>query len=214
MNTYPVITIGRQVGSGGREIGEKLASLLGMDFYDKELIRIASRESGLGEAYFEQADEKKRFTFSGGMLGVRVPWVDEAYSAYTLSNETLFKIQSDVIRSLAAKKACLFVGRCADYVLRDHPRCLNLFISADLEDRIRRIAALQKLPEDKALSFIERTDRQRAGYYGYFSGKTWGAAASYHLCVNSSVLGIDETVSLLHYYARKRFGNPGKCQPT
>ena len=200
-----VITIGRQLGSGGREIGEKLAAHLGISFYDKELIQIASKESGLGKEYFERIDEKKRITIFGGLFGLRSHMADEAYSTYYLSDETLFKIQSDVIRELAEKGSCLFVGRCADYVLKDNPRCLNVFISADINDRIRRITEIQKIPADKARDFIEKADKRRAGYYNYFSNKVWGAAESYHLCINSSVLGIDETVTLIRHFTEKRF---------
>jgi cytidylate kinase len=200
-----IITIGRQLGSGGREIGQKLSVRLGISFYDKELIRIASQESGLKEDVFERADEKKRFSLFGGLLSFRGTEASEIYLSYYLTNETLFKIQSDVIRSLAEQKSCIFVGRCADYVLKENPRCLNLFISADMDDRIKRIAEIQNLPEDKARNYIEKMDRNRTRYYNYFSGKTWGAAESYHLCINSSVLGIDETVNFIRELAEKRF---------
>ena len=200
-----VITIGRQLGSGGREIGLKLSAFLGISFYDKELICIASRESGLKEEFFEKADEKKRFSLFGGLLGLRTPAADDIYMNNYLTSETLFKIQSDVIRSLAEQKSCIFVGRCADYVLKDTPRSLNLFISANLNDRIKRIAAIHNLSENKARIEIEKTDRERARYYNYFSGKVWGAAGSYHLCINSSALGIDETVAIIYMFAEKKF---------
>jgi cytidylate kinase len=203
-NNY-IINIGRQLGSGGREIGLKLSSRLGIPFYDKELIRIASQESGLKEEVFEKADEKKHFSLFGGLLGLRGSATNEIYLNYYLTDETLFKIQSDVIRALAEKQSCLFVGRCADYILKENPRCLNVFICADLDDRIKRIAEIQHLPEKKAKDYIEKTDKNRAQYYNYFSDKTWGVAESYHLCINSSVLGIDETVSFISLIAEKRF---------
>jgi len=206
MKTDYVITIGRQLGSGGRIIGEKLALQLGISFYDKELIQIASQESGLGKEYFEQADEKKTFSVFGGLFGLRGTMADEPFLTYYLNNETLFKIQSDVIRRLAEKGSCLFVGRCADYVLGNNPRCLNLFISANMNDRVRRIAELQKMTVEKARDYIEKADKRRAGYYNYFSNKEWGAADTYHLCVNSSVLGIEETVAFIRQFAEKRFG--------
>lgn len=201
-----VITIGRQLGSGGRLIGEKLASLFGISFYDKELIQIASQESGLSKEFFEQADEKKSFSVFGGLFGWRGTIAEEHFSTYYLNNETLFKIQSDVIRKLAEKGSCLFVGRCADYVLGDNPRCLNIFICADMNDRVMRISELQKMTDEKARDYIEKADKRRAGYYNYFSNKEWGAAETYHLCVNSSVLGINETVNLIQQFAVKRFG--------
>jgi cytidylate kinase len=200
-----VITVGRQLGSGGRIIGENLAGQLGIAFYDKELIKIASQESGLGKEYFEQADEKKSYSIFGGLFGLRGTLADEPFSHYYLNNETLFKIQSDVIRDLAEKGPCLFVGRCADYVLKENPRCVNVFISADMNDRIKRVAEVQNISAEKARDFIEKADKQREGYYNYFSNKVWGAAESYHLCVNSSVLGIDETVNLIRHFAEKKF---------
>jgi len=201
-----VITIGRQLGSGGRLIGEKLAAQLGISFYDKELIQIASQESGLSKELFEQADEKKSYSVFGGLFGLRGTIAEEHFSTYYLNNETLFKIQSDVIRKLSEKGSCLFVGRCADYVLGDNPRCLNIFICADMNDRVMRIAELQKMTAEKARDYIEKADKKRAGYYNYFSNKEWGAAGTYHLCVNSSVLGINETVSLIQQFSVKRFG--------
>jgi cytidylate kinase len=205
MNKYYVITIGRQLGSGGLIIGEKLAAQLGISFYDKELIQIAAQESGLGKEYFEQADEKKGNSIFGGFFGLRGTIAEEPFSTYYLNNETLFKIQSDVIRKLAEKGSCLFVGRCADYVLADNPRCLNIFVYADMKDRIKRIEELQKITAEKARDFIDKSDKKRAGYYNYFSNKVWGVAESYHLCINSSVLGIDETVTLIRQLATKRF---------
>ncbi len=204
-NNY-VITIGRQLGSGGREAGLKLAGLLGISFYDKELIRIASRESGLNERFFEKADEKKRFSLFWGLFGMHSPQTQELYSGYYLSDETLFKIQSDVIRSLAEKQSCLFVGRCADYVLKDYPRRLSIFLSADLNDRIKRVVEIHKISEKDAGDLIEKTDKQRSSYYNYFSSKSWCSSESYHLCLNTSLLGIDETVNFIRQIVSKRFG--------
>jgi cytidylate kinase len=206
MNKNFVITIGRQLGSGGREIGEKLAKLLEISFYDKELIFIASKESGLGKEFFEKVDEKRRLPIIGGLFGLKGSMSVEPFSNYYLSNETLFNIQSDIIRKLADKGSSLFVGRCADYVLKDHPRCLNIFISADVQERIKRIAGINNISEDKAAELIEKSDKQRAGYYNYFSDKTWSAIESYHLCINSSVLEIDGTVEMIRLFATRRFG--------
>lgn len=201
-----VITIGRQLGSGGREIGQKLSARLGIAFYDKELIRIASRESGLKEEFFERVDEQKHFSLFPGLFGIRTTGTDDFFSNYYLSNETLFKIQSDVMRRLAKEGSSIFVGRCADYVLKEHRDSLNLFISANTDDRIRRIAVSHKITEEKAREIIEKTDKGRSAYYNYFSAKTWGAAESYHLCINSSLLGIGSTVDLICRVAEERFG--------
>jgi len=206
MNGNYVITIGRQLGSGGREIGQKVASAMRISFYDKELIKIASKKSGVKEEFFERVDEKKRFSLFSGLLGFRNLITEENYSDYYLSNESLFKIQSDVIRSLADQGSCIFVGRCADYVLKDHPRCLNVFLSADIGDRVKRVSEIRHITAHQAQELIENTDKKRSGYYSYFSGKVWGDAVSYHLCINSSVLGPDETAVFICSFAGKKFG--------
>ena len=195
MDNKFIVNIGRQLGSGGREIGEKLAARLGIDFYDKELINLASEESGLCREFFEKADEKASQGIIGGLFGMRFPFI---------SNDALFKVQSDVIRKLASEKSCLFVGRCADYILRDNPRCVNIFISASREDRIARLCRLHSISESAAEEKMNKADKRRAEYYNYYSYKTWGAAATYHLCVDSSVLGIDETVGYIEEFVRKK----------
>jgi len=200
------ITIGRELGSGGREIGREIAVRLKISYYDKELLQIASRESGLGKEFFEEMDEKKSHSLFGGIFDLRNILAEGYYSNAFLTNETLFKIQSDVIRSLAETQSCLFLGRCADYVLKDLPECLNIYISANLSDRIKRISGLQQVTEGKAREIIEKCDKKRAAYYRFFSNKTWGAASSYHLSINSSVLGIRETTEFILDFAEKRFG--------
>ncbi|WP_072998247.1 cytidylate kinase-like family protein [Mariniphaga anaerophila] len=199
------INIGRQIGSGGLEIGKKLAKELNIAYYDRELIQIASDESGLGKEFFEKADEKDSHSLFGGMFGMRSTLMDQIYSGYYLSNENLFLIQSEIIRKLAKKESSIFVGRCADYVLKDFSRCLNIFISAEMEDRIKRIAQIHDLEHDKAASFIEKMDKKRASYYNYFSNKNWGDSRSYHLCINSSFLGIDNTVKTITEIALNKF---------
>lgn len=201
-----VINIGRQLGSGGREIGEKLAAHFAIDFYDKELINLASEESGLCKEFFEKADERVTPGFIGSLFGMRFPFAGDGAisSANCLSNDALFKVQSDVIRHLAEKKSCVFVGRCADYILRDHPRCVNVFISASREDRIARLCQIYKINETAAEDKLEKADKKRSEYYNYYSCKTWGAADTYHLCINSSALGVDETVSFIEEFVVKK----------
>lgn len=206
MDNQFAICIGRQPGSGGRIIGEKLASKLQFSFYDKEIILLASKESGVGKEYFEKIDEKTGHSIFGGLFGMRSSMMGQVYADYFLSNESLFKIQSDVIREMANKNSSVFVGRCADYVLSDSPNCLSIFITADIDDRIKRIAQLQNIDAKKAEALIEKMDKKRAEYYNYFSNKEWGVAQSYHLCVNSSVLGIDSTIELILNFVKKRFG--------
>jgi len=206
MNDKYVINIGRQLGSGGKEAGEKLASRLGISFYDKELINLASKESGLCKELFEKADEKPSQTIMGGLFGARFSLFTDSSVPYTnyLSNDALFKIQSDVIRKLASEKSCLFVGRCADYILRENPRCVNVFITASMEDRIKRVGDTMQLNEEQAEDLIAKTDKKRSEYYNYYSYKTWGAAATYHLCIDSSVLGMDETVLFIEEFAKRK----------
>jgi cytidylate kinase len=193
-----IITIGRQLGSGGLQIGDLLSQKLEIPCYDKELINIASRESGLGKEFFEKADEKSSFSFFSSIFGSGYMGTDSGINY--LSNENLFDIQSQVIKDLAEKSSSIFVGRCADYILRRHPRCLKIFITADLKDRIRRVSQAKQIPEKKALELIELTDKKRASYYNYYSNKIWGMSTSYDLCINSSAFGINSIVDDIEKY--------------
>lgn len=201
-----VINIGRQLGSGGKEVGEKLAKRLGIAFYDKELINLASEESGLCREFFEQADEKASQGVMSGLFSMRFPFISEGSlpGMNCLSNDALFKVQSDVIRRIAAEHSCIFVGRCADYILRDHPRCVNIFVSASTEERIARLTERLGISRNEAEEMINRVDKRRAEYYNYYSYKKWGAAASYHLCIDSSVLGMEATIDLVEEFVRKK----------
>lgn len=201
-----IINIGRQLGSGGKEIGEKLAAELGIGFYDKELIDLASKESGLCRELFEKADEKAASSMIGGLFGMRFPFISDSAIPYTssLSNDALFKIQSDVIQRLAAEQSCLFVGRCADYILREHPRCVNLFISTTPQERITRLCNRYSISESEAEELMSRADKSRSEYYNYYSNKTWGAAATYHLCIDSSTMNLEETVLFLKLFIEKK----------
>lgn len=196
-----IITIGRQLGSGGREIGRRLAETRQFAFYDKELLEITANQSGLSRKLFEQTDERKYQDLPAGLFGMRFPfWGDNMVGYSGLNNEALFQIQSDVIRSLAGQQSCVFIGRCADYILRDRNDCLNVFICANDDDRVRRIMeykAEQSVTAEKAHEIMRQADKRRAAYYNYYTNKTWGLASSYHVCLNSSVLGIDGAVSLL-----------------
>ena len=201
-----VINIGRQLGSGGREIGEKLATRLGISFYDKELINLASEESGLCREFFEKADERAAQGIVGGLFGARFPFIGDGAipTMNCLSNDALFKVQSDVIRKLAEEKSCLFVGRCADYILRDHPRCANVFISASREERIARLCRIHSISKNEAEDMMNRADKKRSEYYNYYSYKTWGAAATYHLCIDSSALGIERTIDFIEVFVKQK----------
>lgn len=208
MNTNYAINIGRQLGSGGREIGEKLAQRLNVPFYDKELISIASQESGLAKEFFEQADEKTGFPFTSALFGLRSTFIGDEYIDNYLGHESLFRIQSDVIRELNQKHSCVFVGRCADYILRNNPFAVNVFIFADMDERIRRVAQRNQLSEKKAKDMVEKTDKRRASYYNYYTSKKWGKADSYHLCLDSTI-GIDSCVEFIELYLKMRLEKKG-----
>ena len=201
-----VINIGRQLGSGGKTVGEIIARRLGIRLYDKELLNLAARQSGLCSEFFEKADEKESRSVLSTLIGyLRSPFAgDDGGVTNVLSNDALFKIQSDVIREVAERESALFVGRCADYILRENPRCVNVFITADEEDRWQRICRRQGCTETEARAMMERADARRSSYYNYYSSRTWGVASTYHLCVNSSVLGDEGTADfILEFAARK-----------
>ena len=201
-----VINVGRQLGSGGRTVGEIIARRLGIQLYDKQLINLAAEQSGLCPEFFEKADEKEsRGVISTVISYLRAPFVgDDGGVTNVLSNDALFKIQSDVIREVAAREPAVFVGRCADYILRENPRCVNVFITADDADRIARICSRQGCTGEEARATMERIDARRASYYNYYSSRTWGEAATYHLCVSTSVLGDEGTADfILEFAARK-----------
>ncbi len=200
-----IITIGRETGSGGKIIAKRLSKLFDYPVFDKELLTIASKESGVGKEFFEKMDEKVGRSTFGGLFGHRNSLMAEIFSGYYLSNETLFQIQSDVIRKIADEKSAIFVGRCADYVLKSHPQLINVFISADINDRVKRISKKQELSDEKARDWIEKMDKKRCLYYNYFSNHPWGKASAYDLCINSSVLGIDQTAEFIYQFAKKRF---------
>ena len=202
-----IITIGRQLGSGGREIGKKLAEALNFAYYDKELLEITAKESGLSRNLFEQADESAQKGITTGLFGMRFPLLSDVLTYGGISHEMLFQIQSDVIRKLAEKQSCVFIGRCADYILRDRRDCLSVFLCANEEDRVKRIIAYHEkknITVEKARDLMEQVDKKRSTFYNYYSNKTWGVAATYDVCLNSSVFGVDGVVSLLKAIAEKR----------
>lgn len=191
-----IINIGRSLGSGGRAIGHILAKDFGIAYYDREILNLAAKESGFCAEVFERNDEKNRFLRT---LGNIIPFIGGGATYYDneLSNENLFRIQSEAIRKAAADHSCIFIGRCADYVLRDNPRCVNVFITANMEDRIASVMKWNNCTAEKAQEIIEKGDSERASFYNFYSSGTWGAASTYHLCINSSVLGIEGTAVLI-----------------
>ena len=191
--------------SGGSEIGKKLADNLNIKYYDKELIQLAAKESGICPELFEKADEKS----SGGLLQAFAMGFSMNGALYQpndyFTDATLFQVQSDVIRKIAAERSCVIVGRCADYILKDDPHCTSVFIHSSEEDRIKRIIGKNPVTEKEALEQMRKTDKTRASYYNYYTDKTWGAAMSYHLCLNSSVIGTDHCVRLIEEFIKNRF---------
>lgn len=194
---YPVITISREYGSGGRAIGERLAKELGVPFYDKELIFMAAKESGLSEEYIKKTEQMKSTSFLYGLY----------MSAQQLPmNDQIFLVQSKIIRQVAQEGPCVIVGRCADYVLRDDPNValVNLFVHAPLAARIRRESARTKTTPAEAEKRIRQVDKERAAYYNFFSSKRWGDAQAYDLCVNTDGLEISDVAKLVLRYLELR----------
>ena len=187
-----IINIGRQLGSGGHDIGRMLALDFQAKYYDRELLNLAAKESGLSEKIFEQNDEKKGFF--RGLLNLGSPHVSSG-SVYKsgVSQESLFQFQSEAIKKAANEGSCVFVGRCADYVLRNLPNTVSVFVTASMDYRVQQIMNKRHLDEDAARKFIEQGESERATYYNYYTGKKWGAAESYDLCIDSSILGLVET---------------------
>ncbi|MDY4620361.1 MAG: cytidylate kinase-like family protein [Alloprevotella sp.] len=198
-----VINIGRSLGSGGRAIGRLLQKELNIAYYDREILNLAAKESGLCAEVFEHADEKNRFLRT---LGNMIPFIGGSESFYPgeLSEENLFRIQADAIRKAAADHSCIFIGRGADYVLRDFPRCVNVFVTADMKDRIQAVCQHENVNEQKARERIEQVDKARARFYNFFTSGTWGAAATYDLCINSSILGMEGSADFIKQFALKK----------
>ena len=196
MNT--IITIGRQAGSGGREIGEKLAEYFGIKFFDKELLTRAAKESGFCEEMIQLHDEKPTNSF---LYNLVMDTYSFGYNASTFVDmpisHKIFLAQFDTVKKIADEGACVIVGRCADYALSDYKNVLKLFIYADEKDRVERVMKAYNMTEKESLERITKTDKQRQSYYNYYSSKKWGKAESYDLCINSSLLGIEGTVKLI-----------------
>lgn len=188
-----IINVGRQFGSGGKLVALALGKKLGIPVYDQELISKAAEQSGFSKELFAKSDEKRNllalssFIVDVGRFGSADNYV---------SDNQLFVIQSNVIRSIADKGSAIFIGRCADYILRDRP-CLDVFISASDEVRIKRVAERMGVTPEQAESLMQKKDRTRETYYNYFTFGNWGVASNYDLCVDSSVLGIDGTADMI-----------------
>lgn len=196
-----VITISRQYGSGGREIGSKLAEKLGVPFYDNELITRAAKESGFAEAAFANAESKATNSLLYSIaMGMNSYGNQELGFSHLSLDDRIYLAQSDVIRKVAAEGPCVIVGRCADYILKDMDDVVNIFVWADIKFRIERAIRIDGLAENKAEDNILKIDKRRANYYNYHASEKWGRAENYHLSVNSSYTGIDHTVEIIRAF--------------
>ncbi len=202
MSKERVITIARQFGSGGREIGEALAKELGIKCYDKELISLAAKESGVDPEIFNNVDEKATnsllyslslglYSFGSGFSADRLP-----------VNDKLYLLQHKIIKKLALEGPCVIVGRCADYVLRDNNNVVRLFICADMDYRIERVVSVKGVKESKAEQVINKTDKSRANYYNFYSGMKWGESENYDLSINRTKLTVDQAVGVIKGYLK------------
>jgi cytidylate kinase len=203
-NKHIIICVGRQLGSGGHDIARMLALDFNAKYYDQELLNLAAKESGISEKFFEQNDEKRGIFRSLFHMHASHVGDNNMYNN-DFSQENLFKFQSDAIMKAADEGSCVFVGRCADYVLRERPNVVSVFISASKRFRIDQIMAKQHLDVPEANKYIKQRESQRASYYNYYTGKKWGSAESYDLCIDSSVLGLQATEKFIADFIRKRF---------
>ena len=191
-----IINVGRQIGSGGGEIARILADKFGCRLLDKELLNLAAKESGFSEKFFEQNDEQRGFLKS--LFHMHAPLVSDSNMYHNnFSEENLFLFQSEAIKKAASEGSCVFVGRAADYILRDEPNAISIFITADIESRIENVSKRMGIDKNAARKFIEDKEDERSKYYNYYTGKKWGHASSYDLCVDSSILGIEQTAELI-----------------
>lgn len=194
-----IYTIGREFGSGGKKVGEKLAERLGIKLYDKELLQQAAKDSGFCEEIFENHDEKptNSFLYSLVMDTYSVSGYQTAAFLDMPLNHKVFLAQFETIKKIAEKESCVIVGRCADYALSDNPDCINVFIKANMDYRIKNVSRRANVTENKAKDMINKADKQRASYYNYYTSKKWGDSKSYDLCLDSAKLGIDGCVEMI-----------------
>ncbi|MBP3656952.1 MAG: cytidylate kinase-like family protein [Clostridia bacterium] len=197
-----IITIGREYGSGGRQIGQAVAEKLGISFYDKKIISLAAEKSGLCSEFIENNEQRIR----GGLMqnfSASAAYAGGFFSHHYLPlSESIFVSQAQVIRDIAAKESAVIVGRCADYILAGRPNTINVFIHAPIEARVKRIMELYQLDEAAALKAIATSDKERGNHYFRYTDLKWGKAQNYDICINSSLMGVDKTVEMLVDLAR------------
>lgn len=197
-----IFTIGREFGSGGMAVGEEIAKRLGIKCYDKELLKLAAKESGFCQDIFENQDEKptNSFLYSLVMDTYSISGYSSAPFLDMPLSHKVFLAQFETIKKIAAQESCVFVGRCADYALAELNNCINVFIHADIDYRIKQVMERNELTENKARDLIQKTDKQRASYYNYYTSKKWGDCRSYNLTLDSSKLGVEGCVNLILAY--------------
>lgn len=195
MNT--IITISRQYGSGGRFVGKLLADELGIPFYDKEIIAMASEDSGFAQEFIKENEQKMKglssFAFTSGVWGANL------VGSFENIESKIYACEADAIEKIAKQGACVIVGRCADYVLKDKYKCLNVFIHADMRSRVERVINVFRRTDDakKAERLIKDNDRMRARHYRYYTDNEWGDAKNYHITLNTSAIGVENCAKIL-----------------
>lgn len=200
-----IVTIGRQYGSGGSEIGKRLAEDLGLHCYDKEILRMNSNESGIKESYFHLADERAGNRLLYKIISGLTPEMGApSFGSHLVSADNLFRFQSEVIRKLAAEESCVIIGRCADYVLEGTKGLVRIFLYADMEDRVERIRSKNLYESGDVVKNIRRIDKERRDYHRYYTGRSWEDVANYDVMLNTSVLGVEGTVEAIKDYIRRR----------
>ena len=194
-----VIAVSRSSGSGGKNVARKIAEKFGISFYDKEILTEAAERSGLNPTLFHEKDEKRTSSFLYSVaMGKQIEDVP--------ISQKLFMAQFEAIQKLAENGSCVFLGRCADYALRDNPNLVSVFVHAPLEYRRKQTMELYSMDEKKARSFISKTDKDRSGYYSFYSGRRWGDVDNYHLCIDSSCAGPDGTAEIIKFFAETKLG--------
>lgn len=202
-----VVTVGRQFGSGGREFGRRLAAKLNIGYYDKELLSQAARRAGMSEEFFDRSDERAP-GFINGLFSFAMGYAPTSYyaGATAISDDNIYSKQSEFIRHLAEQESCVIVGRTADYVLRDTGRVASIFVHAPMDACVARIMSRNPdLTAQRARQQAERINKVRAAYYNFYTDKTWGAASSYDLTMDTSLLAMDDIVDIAASYVRRRF---------
>lgn len=206
-----VITIGREYGSGGRAIGKKLAQELGISFYNREILEMAARKTGMSEQTFEKIDETAAssllYSIATGsyLFGNFMP-----HHLEVPINDQLYIVQAEIIKNIAEKESCVIVGRCADYILKDRNDVVNVFIHANTEDRKKRAVSEYEINPNKIEQFLHKMDKKRSTYYNYYTECKWGFSSNYDLCLDSSKLGVDGCVELIKAYINEVLGEDMK----